>query len=77
MVAESGVAEVRSGSLRGRRAHRVQLRCGHGQSTFFLLPGRSPNSTAVALDVLWVRHIARFGCECCRATTTSPGLSLS
>ena len=59
-----GTSELRHGRLFGGAAQRVTLRCRHGDSTLFLLPGRDPTANASALDILWIRHIGRHGCEC-------------
>ncbi len=67
MTIAIGLAEVQSGRLRGVDAQRVRLRCQHGVSTFFLLPGRDREANEAALDVVWVRHVGRHRCECERA----------
>ena len=64
MTIATGLAEVQSGLLHGLEAHRVCLRCQHGDSTYFLLPGRTRQANEAAIDYLWVRHIGRHGCEC-------------
>jgi len=71
MTISTGLAEVQSGLLHGLEAQRLSLRCQHGQSTYFLLPGRAREANKAALDYLWVRHIGRHGCECERAMATT------
>ena len=73
MTISTGVAEVRSGQLHGLEARRVSLRCGHGDSTFFLLPGHTREGNEAALDCLWLWHTGRYGCECRR--TGAAGLA--
>lgn len=72
-IGMTGIMELRHGQLSGLPAHRVALRCQHGESTYFLLPGRDPMSNLAALDLLWVRHIGRHGCECEPARPADPG----
>ena len=72
MTISTGFAEAQTGLLHGIEAQRVSLRCQHGQSTCFLLPGRTREANAAALDYLWVRHVGRHGCECERAIATGP-----
>ncbi len=67
MTIAIGLAEVQSGRLHGLDAQRVRLRCQHGESTVFLLPGRDRKANEAALDVVWFRHVGRHGCECARA----------
>ena len=64
MTVATGLVEVQYGHLHGVAAQRVTMRCKHGQSTSFLLPGRDPAANEAAVDVLWVRHTGQHGCEC-------------
>ena len=64
MTIVTGHAEVRNGLLHGHETQRVRLRCEHGESTFFLLPGRTRAANEATLGYLWVRHIGRHGCGC-------------
>ncbi len=73
MTIAIGLAEVQSGRLHGLDAQRVRLRCQHGESTFFLLPGRDRAANEAAIDFVWVRHVGRYGCECERAGATRRG----
>ena len=73
MTGMTGVSELRSGRLLGLAAERVTLRCEHGESTHFLLPGRDAAANAAAVDFLWIRHIGRHGCECQRDEPSESG----
>lgn len=73
MTGTVAFAELQIGRLLGHAAHKVSLRCAHGESTYFLLPGSDPTANAAALDLLWVRHIGRHGCGCERALTSDSG----
>ena len=73
MSSMTGISELRTGKLLGHPAQRVTLRCEHGESTHFLLPGRDPTANDAAVDYLWVRHVGRHGCECLRAEPSDRG----
>ncbi len=73
MTIAVGLADIRNGRLHGVDAQRVRLRCQHGESTYFLLPGRDRQANEAALDVVWVRHVSRHGCDCERAGATTGG----
>lgn len=68
----TGTSELRGGRRFGFAAQQVVLRCEHGGSSFVLLPGRDDAANCAALDVLWVRHTDRHGCDCVRTTAAKP-----
>lgn len=56
--------EIRDGRLFGQPAKRIDVRCAHGGSTFFLLLGDEADSNAAAVDLLSAFHGIKRSCQC-------------
>ena len=56
--------ETRDGLLAGVPASSFDIRCEHGSSRFFVVPGRDPAANLAALEILRLRHGDRHACAC-------------
>jgi hypothetical protein len=64
--------QVRDGLLVGVPTSRVEIRCEHGSSQFFVVPGQDPAANLAALQILRLRHAGRHACTCDDATREAP-----
>lgn len=63
--------ESSDGRLAGIPANRVVLRCSHGTSQVFVVPGANQAASLAVLDLLRARHSIRHRCHCAEVTHTS------
>ena len=58
------LTELRTGLLAGQPAARLNVRCDHGSSSWFVLRGTDPRGNLAALELARRSHGSRTGCDC-------------